>query len=710
MSDADLGSLSQPLTVVPDPTMPPPSAQEGASVRLVFNEMQKEAEAVARTVDGAVAISRKERLAADEEPYASWLDRLWRNEPGYAADVIRESPRFVPIGGKNIPCSGIQGRMDERPDWELVSQRFGGGVFTVKIVAPDERIAGNTRTVGTKELELPGLPRVDDALLGSYAGMQNGYAPQILQGNGNGRSSVGDAAVSVAMKTMGDLVGASSQRADNGVEQAKAATQAAVAQVGASTDRLISMTGELADARAKAAAAERENQLLGQRMAELERRVNAPPPAPPPPSDTPRLIEALASVMKPASSSNGESHMAPTSLAMEELRRQVSDLRDSNRKELDDLRSAHNTEITRLRDDHRQALERARDDAKAREEDIRIRGREEVDRARDSEKNAARSEVAAKNVELTSAQNELTRVRADYTEVRAQLATVQAALSAKAEELAVTKAELRTRPTEPTSPLARLAEIKELQVAFGGEESGRRGRRSKDDDDAPAPDPWYVRLMESPMGQGLVGTVLGGLTGENEKTRRAHLAQQSIMAQVERTRLAANADIARSRAAVVTGAPPGARPAQPQGTPNFTPQGQQQPAQAPQQGAPVIAGMERGDPAFPPPAQGPKPLGKWEAFRPLLDQADKYVRSSAPPAAFLDAAKKLFALQGIQKPVNYMYDAIIKPYKSHTLFWADLKAGGAADAYPGLDHPAGQRWLRQLWALMPEAAQAEGAV
>src|SRR3990167_6374024 len=274
----DLGSLSQPLTVVPDPTVPPPSVQDGASVRILFNEMQEEAKAaVERTLDGAVALSRKERLAADEEPYDVWLNRVGRDEPGYAADVVRDSPKFVPIGGKNIPCSGIQGRMDERPDWELLNQRFGGGTFTIAIVAPDERIAGNTRTVGKKEIQLSGLPRVDDALLGSYAGLQGGLPPQMLQ-QGNGRSSVGDAAVATAMKTMGDLVGASTQRADGSLEQAKAAQQAAAVQVGASTDRLISMTKELAEARAQAAAAERENDLLSQRMAELERRINMPPP------------------------------------------------------------------------------------------------------------------------------------------------------------------------------------------------------------------------------------------------------------------------------------------------------------------------------------------------------------------------------------------------------------------------------------------------
>lgn len=691
--------FSGPVHVV----VPDVPAEDNQAVMVDFTAVQRDVDEVNRALlNGATSVARKEK-ATDEEPYEQWLERLWRDEPGWALQVERVSPKSVPINGQNVPCAGVMGMIEEYPHRMLLQQRFGGGSYELKMIAPSNTVAGESRTVGKLEIRLPGMPIIPPELLGSFAPQQQGMMPPYMmpiQGGRGRTDTVGDAAVSTAMRAMENLVGAQAVRADNGVKQVADVQQQASAQVNAATDRAIKMAEELAAARAAEAAAKARNDLLEQRLSMLENRS-------PPSNDTPAMIEALARFSRPEGASSADS----LTKANEELRRQVEDLRAVGRKNEEDLRAAHREALTAMQTQHQNEITRLRDEARHREEDTRQRNREDIDRARESEKSAARAELAAKGIELTSVQSELARVRTDYTETRSKLSAAESTIADLRAKVAELNAELAHRPKEPTDPLAMLATVEKIKRGFGvDDDDDRRGRRGKSDDgdDAPA-DPWWMRLANTPMGQMAVSTLFGGLTGENEKLRRAQLAQQKMQTDLERARLASNATVAAARAAVVTGARPGAGPAvpnpfaQPQATtpaPN--------PAGPPQQPAPAISLMERGDPPFPPPAPPNKPLAaQYEGYRHLLVEGESFLRKNISPAQFFDQAKKQLVARGLAKPATFLWD-MLKEHKSHTLFWQALKAGGAAEAFPGLDHPAGQRWLRQLWTLVSEAANAGG--
>lgn len=694
-ADQDLPAALPLGSMPPEEPAPPP----GTPVSLLFSSAQAD--------DNAVSIpfgqtplpqaGRPTKASEDDEPFNLWLNRVWKEEPGYECHVERKSPAKVPVNGVPVQCAGNLGAIYDSPSMELIQQLHGGGVFDVRIMAPSESVAGQYRLVGHKELKLPGMPLPPNGINGNGGPNQN----QMYAGRPQVAESAG--VVNTAFATVHKI--ADNQIARGDALQEKAATERVEAQkvLANYTDRAIDSAEKLAEARANAAALQKENEHLGSRLAVLEAKLAQPQG---PIMDPLAIVDRMAGYMRqPTPAENGGGN--GSAVVVESLRQQLVDKAAQHRNEMDAIHTQYSTQIRALSDAHRDAMTAVKDDHRAKMEDLRSAHKDDIERARDHEKNAARTEVTAKQFELTAVNNELIRTRDDLREVKAKLATVEETLATTRASLAEAKAELAHRPKEPTSPLDQLAIVEKYKNAFGGGDDddggGRRGRRSKDDEPA---EPWPMKLfgsfMESPMGQQVATMVVGGLTGENDKARRFEIARQQLQTQATRAAAARDATVAQARAAVATG---GRVPVPTPQPAVATPHAQAAPG-APAQ---VINGMEPGDPPFPPPGPADRPLGaEIVLYKPLLSQAEVCVRSNISPAVFLDHVCKDFQSRGIMKPATMLRDEIVAKHKSHTLFWHSLKDGGAAEVFTGLDHPAGQRWLRALWVLVPEAAQIEG--
>lgn len=690
---------------------PPPAPPQGTPVSLLFSAAQHDDGPPSLTTPFPVPTSGHKARSDEDEPFDMWIQRVWKDtDPTYRCEVERVSPPRVAVNGVAIPCAGHLATIYDSPSRALVEQRFGGGTFEVRIIGANPSIAGEFRVMGSKELKLPGLPKPPEDMQGGNGHGMGGYGRQPVMEN--------TGVVNTAFATVHKLASDQMQRGDAMADKVAAERDAAQRVIDSRTDRVIDSVRELSEEKAARARVEQDNLHLASRLASIESRLSQPAvPAGPTINDQLQLVDRVAGLVRPPSNTDGFSGGA---IVVEELRRQLNAANDQARKDLDNLRSEHANQIrtlqdghrdamASLKDDHRNMMELLKSDYRDKVEAQRASQRDDIERAREHERNAARAEVTAKQVELTSVQNELARAREDLREVKSKLEKVEEAardrqarmdeaLTAVRAELAEKKAELLHRPrAEATDPLSQLAVVERYRTAFGG------GKDDRDKDDEPAPDPWPVRMfqgfMDSPMGQQVAGMLVGGLTGENDKVRRAQIAQQQINAQVARAQMARDATIAQARAAVATGGrvpPPtagvGANP---------TPQGAT---------APVIQGMEPGDPPFPPPAPDGKVLAKEIAvYKPLLSRAELCVRGNIAPAIFLDQVCQDFQARGMAKPATLLRDDIVLKFKSHTLFWMALKGGGAAEAFTGLDHPAGQRWLKALWALVPERATIEGS-
>lgn len=700
--------LVVPVMPVPSPAAPRPeigaeglvvpTGASAASMASSFAGMEEQASAqfdLSRMVTPAKlrrSSSAEETPDPEDVPFDVWAAGVvdW-NAGGFVAVVHRKRPATYIIDGRQHITGGRLGEIHECPTEALIETLYGGGEGHCEIIGPGAN--GQPKFYGQRSWKNAAEPKpssrgvdVNEARGSSMAGAEQVFtkvvdvlARQTERAQDKAEAASGGGGVYNA--NVLDLA------RDAGKAQASVEAAQAVTEVKFTRERLEALERENAALRAQAGNGHGN---LGEIFSGVKELMAVREPQRADARDRDRDADYYATAMRDMR----ERHDREVELMRKTHEERINALRDDNRRALD-----------QLREDNRQTLERERDMARARIDDIETRHRTELDRVRETERYAQAQAVGAKDARIETLQHELERVRDDgrkdrEREIEEKREWKDRALRAeeKLTELRgqVTKleVELAHRPTEAKGLVGQMKEIAATRKAmqdFMGIDDARGAGDGGDTGTVGSIFSGLKDLLDHPVADAVVKRVADKMTGQAEIDRKKEerLAALNVLREKERNNAQLKGMLLRNKQlelAKELGLRPGGSTAaaDPQAAAASSPPSQ--PA-----ASPTSPYWEAGDPPLPDSPTKREVSPAVEGFKTLLLSAEEFIVNAWPAERFVDEMKK-------QMPLEVVRDTLLAQFQTHSVFLQELADEGADRAFPAMYHPAGRRWLKDLWA------------
>lgn len=616
----------------------------------------------------------------------------------FTAVIHRKKPLTFIINGRQHLTGGRLGEIHECPTEALIATLYGGGEGHCEILGPGNN--GQPKFFGQRSWRLAEDPKPT-----------NSRGMDVNEARGNGMS---DNVVTRVIDVM-------ARRAEKAEERAEATR----GDVGVVPEHLLSLaqTAGAATARVEAVQASTEARFTRERLEALEREnaalrekaTNGHGGIGEVLSGVKDLLGTVRPSEQPRYSDGRDSDYYGTV---------IRDMRDRHDREIENLRKLHEERINALRDDnrraldqlredHRLSLERERDLAKSRQDDNESRHRAELDRVRESERYANAQAIGAKDARIETLQHEMDRIRDDgrkdrereqeeKREWKDRALRAEASLSDLQRQVTKLEVELAHAPKEARGLAGQVKEIasarKALQDLLGIDEDKGDHEVSST---AGSIFSGIKDLLDHPVADAVVKRVADKVTGQAEIDRKKEekLAALNVLREKQRGLMNLKGlelqnkrlELARSLGLQ----PPGVAN---QGAPATSVAATAAPAASAPARSPY---WDAGDPPMPDSPTKRVISDALAGFKTLLLSAEEYVVTGQPASAFVDEMAK-------QMPLTAVRDMLLAQFPTHTVFLQEMADEGADRAFPPLYHPAGRRWLKDVWETIQKRVGAPG--